>query len=341
MVIYVLIGIGIVLFTLGASFVLKAYLNTPNDNTIVPKPEFDKIKLELTQTKESEAKLIGQVEQLIKDLEAAKQDLGASKTKEETVLKNLQEWQAKTTSNEEVYKTTIHQLETELNLLREKAETQARGALEMATSLKAENESLKGNPAALKLKDQELEKARELLKALTAEQEGLKSDLASSRGSLEELTKQKDQFVQLTFEKESLAKDLETARQKLQELNTALLAKQEALSYELTKNQAENKYDEEKKEARNRIAGLENEKTVLLSARTELKRDLEKVKEINAVLLKKEEMIQYELTKARAQAMGLEKVAEEFKTEIEKQLQEISALKSENSSLRKLQEAKG
>lgn len=259
MVIYVLIGIGIVLFTLGASFVLKAYLNTPKDNTIVPKLEFDKVNLELIQSKESETKLIGQIEQLIKELETAKQNLEASRGKEETALKNLQEWQTKTASNEETYKTTIHQLETELNLLREKAETQAKGALEMVTSLTAENDSLKGNSEALKLKDEELEKNKESLKTLTDENARLKSDLQSSP----------------------------------------------------------NKHE------------------------TDLQRDLEKIKEINAAFLKKEEMIQYELTKARIQAMGLEKISEDFKTEIEKQLQEINNLKSENNSLRKLQEAKG
>ncbi len=328
MMIYVLIGVGVVLFTIGTSFVLKAYLNTPSENTIVPKPEFDKVKLELTQTKDFESKLKWQIEQLKIELETAQQNFEVSKGKEETVLKNLQEWQTKTVSSEEIYKTTIHQLETELNLLREKAETQAKDALEMVTSLTAENESLNGNSEALKLKDQELEKNKELLKTLTADNERLKSDLESSRNSLEELNKQKDQVAQLTSEKESLAKDLEIAQQKVQQLNTALLVKQEALSYELTKSQAENKYD-------SRLAGLENEKIALLAVQTDLRRDLEKIKEINVVLLKKEEMIQYELTKARAQAMGLEKISEDFKTEIEKQLKQIHDLKAENLSRRK------
>ncbi len=295
MMIYVLMGVGIVLFAIGASFVLKACLSTPNDNTIVPKPEFDKVKLELTQSKEFESKLKGQIEQLKIEFGTAKQNLEASKGTEETALKNLQEWQTKTASSEETYKTTIHQLETELNLLREKAETQAKDALKMVTSLRAENESLKGNSEALKLKDQELEKNKESLKTLTDENETL--------------NKQKNQVAQLISEKESLAKDLEIAQQKVQELNTALLAKQEAES---------------------RIAGLENGKTALLSVQTDLQRNLEKVKELNLTLLKKEEMIQYELTKARAQAMGLEKISEDFKMEIEKQSKQINDLKAGN-----------
>ena len=366
MIIFVFIGIGIVLFTLGASFVLKAYLNAPNENTIVSKPEFDKVKIELTQSKESETKLKGQIEQLNAELKTAQQNLEASQAKEETALKNLQEWQTKAVPSEEMHKTTIQQLETELTLLREKAETQAKDTLEMVTSLTAENESLKGNSEVLKIKDQELEKNKELLKTLTAENETLKGNLASSQNSQEELNRQKDQMAQLISEKESLAKDLEISKQKIQELevrlsqqadlesnlqklkesNAALLKKEEALSYELAKSQAENnstglkeKYDKEKQEAFTRVAGLENEKADLLAVQTDLQRDLKKVQELNANFFKKEEMIQYELTKARAQAMGLEKIAEDFKTEIEKQLKQINDLKAENRSIRKLQGA--
>ena len=336
MMIIVFVGFGVVLFTIGTSLVLKAYLNTPSENTIVPKPEFDKVKLELTQSQESATKLKGQIEPLTTELEAARQNI-------------------------EMYKTTIQQLETELNLLREKAETQAKGALEMVTFLTAENESLKGNAEALKLKDQELERSKELLKTLTVE---------NGCG----LNKPKDQVTRLISEKESLVKDLETSSsriaglenektallaaqtdlqrnlEKVQELNANFLRKEEMIQHELTKSRTEamalendlseleRKYEQDQREAQLNIENYQDEKSSLLAARADLERNLGKIQELNANLLEKEEGIQHELTQSRAQTMGLEKISEDFKTEIEKQLKQINDLKAENRSIRKLQE---
>lgn len=47
-------------------------------------------------------------------------------------------------------------------------------------------------------------------------------------------------------------------------------------------------------------------------------RNFEKIKEFNDHLLEKEKILQYELTKSRAQNLGLEKICEEFKDQIEK-----------------------
>ena len=48
-----------------------------------------------------------------------------------------------------------------------------------------------------------------------------------------------------------------------------------------------------------------------------MKNNSKKAEELNAHLLQKDQMIQYELTKNRAQALGLEKICEDFKTQIE------------------------
>ncbi|MDP2654769.1 MAG: hypothetical protein Q8Q08_12185 [Candidatus Omnitrophota bacterium] len=49
-----------------------------------------------------------------------------------------------------------------------------------------------------------------------------------------------------------------------------------------------------------------------------LEEEVRKLKEFNARLLEKEKMIQSELTKSRAQAMGLQKMCEQFKVQLEK-----------------------
>jgi len=48
-----------------------------------------------------------------------------------------------------------------------------------------------------------------------------------------------------------------------------------------------------------------------------LKNDFEKTKEHNAHLIEKERFMEFELSKNRAQALGLEKICEDFKVQIE------------------------
>lgn len=55
----------------------------------------------------------------------------------------------------------------------------------------------------------------------------------------------------------------------------------------------------------------------LLKANDVLNTELVKTKELSAQLREKEKILQYELTKARAQSVGLEKICEDFKEQIE------------------------
>ena len=65
------------------------------------------------------------------------------------------------------------------------------------------------------------------------------------------------------------------------------------------------------------IEDLRKEKDELLQVKEDLDLNVLKIKEFNAHLLNKEKMLQYELVKHRAQAMGLEKICEDFKLQID------------------------
>ncbi len=80
------------------------------------------------------------------------------------------------------------------------------------------------------------------------------------------------------------------------------------------------------------VKSLQADNDNLLQTRAGLDVDLRKVKELNETLIQKEDMIQYELTKNRAQATGLEKVCENFK----QQLNELSTKLEEATSDNKL-----
>jgi chromosome segregation ATPase len=62
---------------------------------------------------------------------------------------------------------------------------------------------------------------------------------------------------------------------------------------------------------------LRKEKEDLLQARASLEQNFQKVKEFNTHLIEKTKLLQYESTKQRAQALGLERVCEDFKIQIE------------------------
>ena len=55
----------------------------------------------------------------------------------------------------------------------------------------------------------------------------------------------------------------------------------------------------------------------LLQSNEALKSELAKIKELNDQIREKEKVLQLELTKARAQSVGLEKICEDFKEQIE------------------------
>ncbi len=62
---------------------------------------------------------------------------------------------------------------------------------------------------------------------------------------------------------------------------------------------------------------LKREKEESLQAQASVEQNLQKVKELNAHLSEKTKLLQYELTKQRAQALGLERICEDFKVQIE------------------------
>lgn len=65
------------------------------------------------------------------------------------------------------------------------------------------------------------------------------------------------------------------------------------------------------------IESLKRENKELQQANDELKNNFRKTEELNACLVEKERMLHYELTKNRAQALGLEKICEGFRAQIE------------------------
>lgn len=65
------------------------------------------------------------------------------------------------------------------------------------------------------------------------------------------------------------------------------------------------------------VGEFKKEREQLLQAHNGLEQDFTKIKDMNTYLLEKEKLLQYELTKERAQSLGLERICEDFKIQID------------------------
>ena len=75
--------------------------------------------------------------------------------------------------------------------------------------------------------------------------------------------------------------------------------------------------DKQLAEALAEMDGFKKERQQLLDAHDGLERDFSKIKDMNTYLLEKEKLLQYELAKERAQSLGLERICEDFKVQID------------------------
>lgn len=66
------------------------------------------------------------------------------------------------------------------------------------------------------------------------------------------------------------------------------------------------------------LEALENEKLEILKFQKKLQGDYDQIQALNAQLVEKGKLLQYELTKHRAQALGLEKICEDFRFQMER-----------------------
>jgi len=160
------------------------------------------------------------------------------------------------------------------------------------TELIQKNEQLEQNLQALNKEKEKLLPNRELIDDLKAKGDVFEKQHADNKIQQEELRA----FIRtLKSEKEALLKSQESGVDK-----SAL----DAIGNRLEDSLAA-------------IAALKGENKDLQQFNQDLKDDCKKAQEYNAHLLEKEKVMEFELSKNRAQAVGLEKICEGFKVQIE------------------------
>ncbi|MDE2010113.1 MAG: hypothetical protein KGJ09_08560 [Candidatus Omnitrophica bacterium] len=224
--------------------------------------------------------------------------------------------EARTPPEDEVYKKRAQELEDELKSISQQAQTQSNEAKQMIQTLTEENESLKIEKARMELAQQKLTELQADAANLKTENTGLQTQLESANARLrqleeemaavkikmgEEIAQANAAVAQLTQEKETLAPAPaqpgpdDVLRQELESLKSEQL-------------QLKQKYDE--------LTGSH-----------------QKLQELNTQLTEKNESLQYELVKAKAQASGLERVSSNYKNQLEDSLRKLNAAQATNDHL--------
>ena len=163
---------------------------------------------------------------------------------------------------------------------------------EETAKLSAQNKTLASNGGML----DKLQAKTELLETQYGES---RKQLAKMAAAIEQLRTEKNELLtQMKIDKDQAAEQFNART------TAANKTEFQALSDKLVESIAA-------------IEELKRENKNLGQSNWSLKEEFKKVEELNAHLMKKEKMMQYELTKNRAQALGLEKICADFRARIE------------------------
>ncbi len=199
---------------------------------------------------------------------------------------------------DDTYKKRSLELEEELRAITKKAEEQSDVAREMILTLTKENQTLKNQQS-------DLEEAQAKLSAFEGEVNGLKTENTNLQTQLDETTSK----VRL-LEEEKAALKIQMTEEIAQVNATIAQMKQE-------------------KEAIAPPAAEEKQDEILI----QLKQKYEDLERSSKELTEKNEQLQYELVKAKAQASGLERVSFNYKNQLEDFLKKVNTVQATNDDL--------
>ena len=200
---------------------------------------------------------------------------------------------------EDPYKKRANELEDELRDILKKADGQSVQAQGMIDALRKENESLKNQQASLQQAQTKLEELQGEAEVLKTENISLQTQLGSTHAKIHLLEEE------LAAVKIQMGEEIAQANETVDQLNQekeALLA--------LPKPEPD-------KELRQELDTLKSEYNDLNQKIADLERTQEKLRELNSHLMEKNDLLQYELIKARAQSSGLERVSFNYKHQLE------------------------
>jgi chromosome segregation ATPase len=264
----------------------------------------------------------------------------------------------------------VRELEAEVQAISEKAIRQAEDAVKVIEALTRENEALKGAQPSitagvpdgdvqklileLKEKNNILENQMDLgsskitqletqLAVIRKEmgQQLIEANATIARLKAESETQGRVSQDSILAEKKEIdewrektsvqLRDMEETLAKAREEN--LLLKDAKKLLEAKISVLEDDFKKQLDDAKAIVHTLTGEKETTQQRTTELEQNLEKLKELNATLIDKAKILQFELNRQRAQATGMERVCTNFKSQLEELFETVEKTKKDNERL--------
>lgn len=333
----------IVFLVLGVSFVLRDSTDTPDPATVTSREEVERLEKNLSTSLQEEGQLRQRLDALVLELDRAKAGLAEAKEQSqeaETLKKKLQE-----------YEDRVRELAQSLEYLRQKANQQAQEAVTVFDQLQVENEKLKGvaeqakvaesQAAAMEQLQREKGTLEDKIKANSAQINVLETALNEARQQTQEgitakqeadtlrtqneglkvdLSKVGDRIAALETEAERARAEKDSEVQKAQAAVEQLKSTLSAITQEKEKNDDEvRRLQQAVDQAREQMVRAQDETKAPADweeERLALEKSIQDLKSLNERLLSRDKLLQNELTRSRAQAIGLEKVCQQFKKQL-------------------------
>jgi len=223
--------------------------------------------------------------------------------------------EAQPSIEDEAYKKRAQTLEDELLAISKKAAGQSDEARQLIETLTKENESLKNQKA-------DLEQAHQKLVELQAEASLLKTENASLQTQLES-TDAKVHFLEeeMAAVRIQMGEEISRANAVVSELN-----REKEILLSAPKPESE-------EVLRGELESLKSEQIQLKQKYDDLEKSHLKLSALSTQLAEKNELLEYELIKARAQSSGLERVSFNYKNQLEDFFKKINAVQVTNDHL--------
>ncbi|MFA5088969.1 MAG: hypothetical protein WC552_08070 [Candidatus Omnitrophota bacterium] len=294
--------------------------------------------LELIESLRQENEALKTIEEKIKGFEAVKQS--EEKLRRELDLlkkqhaeaqegleekKKLEEFSSTLKSVEAQYKENTRKLEEDIQLIAAKADRQARDAVELIKNLQEENKSISAS-APMKVTDltpaETLPQALGPLKgedALAAAEKKAEDEIRQQTEEIENLRKENLTLNQQVNDSLERMRHLEQEMESLRAAGTAQTPEARQDDSDVQKLYAD--FRGQLEQIRQKVNDLKTvsvpEEEHPAEGDLESQQKLRKLKEMNNFLMEREKILQLELTKSRVQALGLKRICEDFKIQLD------------------------
>ena len=335
--IFVLSIFVIVCFVVGVALLFRGYTNLPSAEKIASRADLEKADQGLKLARDEAGTLRLQLDELVVQLEETKGKLAwAEKNVQASENFRAQGAQAQA---------RIDQLEKDLNFLSQKADSQAREAIDVITRLAAERENLQRSlgQASGAVNSEEFQQLKDENQKFKIQVEGYANKVKELEALAGSQGQANDKIAQLETEnktlreqpagpaadpaaEEELKKVRQQSEERLVQANASLAklySEMEALNSRIGEKDSRIKQlNEELLISRRETAGASSGQAAPAQEWVQEKADLEKclqeLQKANQYLVDKEKVLTFKLAQSRAQALGLEKICEEFKYQVER-----------------------